>query len=178
MEGLFNMSNKFRKPDRDSEGIYSVRMSDKRLQTLLKPIIVPRLYKPNDIIAGTTYYTSDTEQILLNKYGEICGGEFNKYPPMVIRNTQGKDLYAFTTIEMSDIVGTIIKITPTAFVVEPIGPTGKKLLETAIADGYKAAYEFIAPRITTTLECANGKTVDVLEITPRSRIICVNMIKR
>ena len=156
-------------------------------KTALKNIELAKVYEPIKVerayVSGSAnpdnhmYYSKSFEKEMFESYSE----NFNGHPPLVLRNPTEyrNNINDFIYVRSESMLGYIVECKPTYFMVEPKGVRSRKILEHIISLGYKAVYEFLSQtKPTSVYDGKTDKYIEVNELYGRSRIVCVNMVKK
>lgn len=153
-------------------------LRDRDLDKIFEPIKVERAYVSGIANPDTNlYYSRQFEKDMFQKYSDAYKG----CPPLVLRNPEDyrKSMNDFIYVRSESMLGYIVECKPTYFMVEPKGVRSRSILEYIVKNGYKAVYEFLSQTRQTCVY--DGKTdnyIEVNELYGRSKIVCVNMVKK
>lgn len=154
------------------------RIPERNIKKIFEPIRVERAYISGIANPETNlYYSRDFEKYMFQKYSE----DYNGHPPIILRNPNNykKSKNEFIFVRSESMLGYIVDCQPTYFMVEPKGVRSRRILEYIVENGYKAVYEFLSQtRQTSVYDGKTDKYIEVNELYGRSKIVCVNMVKK
>lgn len=153
-------------------------LKESEIKEIYKPVIVQRAYIAGIANPDTNlYYSRAFEEKMFRDYKE----KYNGNAPLVLRNPDDyrNSMNDFIYVRSESILGYIVECKPNYFMVEPKGLRSRRILEYINLNGFKAIYEFLSQtRQTSVYEGKTDRYIDVNELYGRSKIVCVNMVKK